>query len=125
MTLYNARSTELQGLLVTKWDTDGNIEAQYEVSYEGCTCPAGHRHTCRHRQMLPALEPLKDTHWFLDWDRHGEIVDFQGTPKWRYDAVVTEGPLKQDTLCVDEGCPQSNTEHVCVSAPASLPWRRI
>ena len=42
MTLYNLRSPGT----ITKWDTDGNIEAQYEVSYEGCTCPAGHRHTC-------------------------------------------------------------------------------
>ena len=124
MTLYNLRSPGT----ITKWDNDGNIEAQYEVSYEGCTCPAGHRHTCRHRQMLPLLEPLANTHWFLDWDNGQQVMDFTGILKSHYDrmtcnevetgfldrptfihidlmqeSIVAEGPLKQDTPASAEG----------------------
>src|SRR5207253_1182194 len=51
MTLYSLRSPAT----VTKWDSLGNPQASYEVSRDSCTCPAGHRPTCRHRLMLPNL----------------------------------------------------------------------
>lgn len=86
MTLYNLRSPDI----VTKFDADGNVEASYETSFESCTCPAGHRPTCRHRQMLPYLQPYMDSHWFLNWDGNRQIVDFNGTLKSSYDAVERE-----------------------------------
>ncbi len=84
MSLYTYRSTGY----ITKWSTDGNVEASYSVSDEGCTCPAGSRPTCRHRQMLPYLRPIADTHWFLDWDNGRRVVDLMGTPKATIDALI-------------------------------------
>lgn len=78
--LYSLRSPST----VTKFDPDGNPQGIYETSFDACTCPAGQRPTCRHRQMLTQLEPIRDTHYFLQWDpdtRVGLVVDFQGTPK--------------------------------------------
>lgn len=98
MTMYSYRSDGT----VTKFDTDGNIESSYTVSEDACTCPAGHRHTCRHRQMLPDLIHIADTHWFLDWDCRA-VVDFNGTPKWQIEAVVA-GPIEQ-TVAQDTNLP--------------------
>ncbi len=78
MTLYNLRSPST----ITKFDADGNPEASYEVSADACTCPAGHRPTCRHRQMLSELLPLIDTEWFLDYSPGMSLVcDINYIPK--------------------------------------------
>ncbi len=73
MTLYNLRSPST----ITKFDADGNPEASYEVSRDSCTCPAGHRPTCRHRQMLSSLLPIIDTIFMWDYDHH-MYTDFNG-----------------------------------------------
>lgn len=67
MALYSYRSTGY----VTKFDRDGNVEASYQVSPEACTCPAGHRPTCRHRQMLPKMLEVgaEDSPMFYDFDK--------------------------------------------------------
>lgn len=95
MSLYSYRSTGY----VTKFDSDGNVEASYQTSPEACTCPAGHRQTCRHRQMLTWLFPIADTHWFLDWDNNHTIVDLSGVPKSHYDSF--DAPAEQDTKPID------------------------
>lgn len=95
MSLYSYRSTGY----VTKFDSDGNVEASYQVSPEACTCPAGHRPTCRHRQMLTFLFPIADTHWFYNFDR-GIVVDMMGTPKTTLDALIApviDHQAEQDT----------------------------
>lgn len=74
MSLYNAKTdtgAEAYGVsqfIITKFDDDLNVEASYLVSSQGCTCPAGHRPSCRHRQMLPMLETRVNSAFFLDFD---------------------------------------------------------
>jgi hypothetical protein len=60
------------GFAVTKFDADFTPEegASYLTTNATCTCKAGVRPTCRHRQMLSlffAREHVGDG-WFLDWD---------------------------------------------------------
>jgi len=53
MSLYNVKTTPENTYAITKFDDDLNPEVTYDVSLENCSCPAGIRKTCRHRQMLP------------------------------------------------------------------------
>lgn len=88
MTLYNLHGDG--PYTISKFTRDGTLESTYELSTDGrtCTCPAGHRHSCRHRDMLGALRPLTNTEWFWDHDR-GMAVDFNSVPKRYYDSVAT------------------------------------
>ena len=94
MILYSAKTTiDAEGrsaYRVTKFN-DGEVESSYVTDGVQCDCPAGVRPTCRHRQMLPNMiaNDIINTHWFLDWDRSGEIVDFEGTPRSAYEATIT------------------------------------
>lgn len=129
MSVYNLHSDgENDHHIITKWDNDGNIEASYSVSMEGCTCPAGHRHTCRHRQMLPDLLPLADTHWFLDWDNGRRIVDFDGTPKALVDQLdqLPDG-VQMFNLAETSPAELFNAIAEAVGEPTSPPkaWRRL
>src|SRR5215469_18589107 len=55
--------------IITKLTEDLIPEGSYRLSLRECTCPAGHRPTCRHRQMLPLF--LEKGHvadgYLLDW----------------------------------------------------------
>jgi hypothetical protein len=86
ITLYSLR-TDGSGHRITKF-VDGEPEGSYLVSREACECPAGHRSTCRHRQMLPQLlaEGIANTHWFWNFDLH-RVVDFDGMLKSNFDAM--------------------------------------
>ncbi len=86
--LYSLR-TDGDQYRITKI-VDGNPEGSYLVSERECECPAGHRHTCRHRQMLPQMlaHRLCNTHWFFAHDAGGQIVDFSGTPKRLFDELA-------------------------------------
>ena len=68
MTLYSLRSRP-DTYAITKFTDDLEAEATYTVSPEGCSCPAGHRPSCRHRDMLPKLRPHADTSAFYHWER--------------------------------------------------------
>lgn len=70
MSLYNMKA-DGDHWRVTKFSADLEVESSYLVSAEACDCPAGHRHTCRHRQMLPMFEQKGATRGqsFLDFDR--------------------------------------------------------
>ena len=74
---------------ITKF-VDGEVESSYLVGHDACECPAGHRHTCRHRQMLPQMlaHGIANTHWFFAFDMGGAIVDFNGTPKRLFDELA-------------------------------------
>ncbi len=76
-TLYNLR-TDGDEYRITKF-IDGNVESTYLCTETECECPAGHRASCRHRQMLPSMlaHQLCNTHWFWDFD-HNRVVDFEG-----------------------------------------------
>lgn len=67
--LYSCRRSG-EGFVVTKFDGDLNHEADYLTSFQGCTCPAGSKATCRHRQMLFLFVERKhvDDGWLLCWD---------------------------------------------------------
>jgi hypothetical protein len=85
-TLYSLRTDGVQ-FRITKF-VDGEVESSYICNTRECECPAGHRATCRHRQMLPQLlaERIVDTHWFYDFDTR-RVVDFDGTLKSNFDAM--------------------------------------
>ncbi len=97
---------------ITKF-VDGDVESSYLTTHQECDCPAGHRHTCRHRQMLPQMlaHGICNSHYFMAYDMGGAIVDFNGTPKRLFDelALTTDPPSRtleeteQDTLPVPEG----------------------
>lgn len=101
--LYNCRHDGDQ-YRITKFN-DGEVESSYLTTHDLCDCPAGHRHSCRHRQMLPSmlLHGIVDTHWFLDWDGAGYPVDLLGTPKATIDALIAPlvcAPAEQDTSSI-------------------------
>ena len=66
--LYNLRHDGNQ-YRVTKFDTDLNVESSYLMTATECTCPAGSRPTCRHRQMFRDLLPRIGSHWMFDFDQ--------------------------------------------------------
>jgi len=93
MSLYNAKQTS-EGIRITKFTDDLDVESSYITSRDVCDCPAGHRDTCRHRQMYPefAANERINTPWFLDWDNHrwyyyhsqaGQLLDKAPKPSWR------------------------------------------
>ena len=79
---YNLKSAD-DGFRITKFDADMNVESSYLMGHANagglpeCTCPAGTRPTCRHRQMWTSILPLVDTAFFWDFD-HSMIVDGDG-----------------------------------------------
>lgn len=79
-TLYNLH-TDGDQYRITKF-VDGDVESSYLSTEQECECPAGHRASCRHRQMIPEMvaRGLVDTHWFWNFDRH-EAVDINGQSK--------------------------------------------
>lgn len=85
-TLYSLR-TDGPDFRITKI-VDGEIESSYICTVTECECPAGHRPSCRHRQMLPDLiaRDIVNTHWFWDFDLH-RVVDFNGELKSNLDAL--------------------------------------
>lgn len=73
-TLYNCKHDGDQ-FRMTKFDGDMNVESSYLLTREECECPAGHRPSCRHRQMLPKFlqRNAVDSDYFYDHDRNGWI----------------------------------------------------
>lgn len=91
--LYNCH-TEGDAYRITKFSTFGDVESSYVTTGQTCECPAGHRHTCRHRQMLPKFldRGFVDTFYFYDFDRDGWVMNDLGqsmpmiaeTAMWAY-----------------------------------------
>jgi hypothetical protein len=82
MTLYNCRHDGDQ-YRISKFDEDMNVESSYLCTTTECECPAGHRKTCRHRQMLPyfiSREAQLGPGWFYDYDRGGWVQPFDEMP---------------------------------------------
>ena len=65
MPLYNIFTTS-QGLRITKWDSDFNVESSYLVSDQGCECPA--QKPCKHMTLMRRfrLTGMIDENDFLD-----------------------------------------------------------
>ena len=91
MNLYNAKTTD-DGVRITKFTEDLDVESSYITSGSTCDCPAGVRDTCRHRQMFHGLTGRIDSPWFLDWDNGrwyyynsetGQLLDQPPRKSWR------------------------------------------
>jgi hypothetical protein len=87
MSLYRMHTTD-DGMRITKLDDDLNPKSSYLTSSDACQCPAGHRDTCRHRQMLPLFSSTNriNTKWLYDYDTRkwyilGKVLEEQ--PSWR------------------------------------------
>lgn len=89
-TLYSLR-TDGDQHRITKF-VDGEVESSYLTTFRECECPAGHRASCRHRQMLPQMlaAGIVNTHWFYNFDTH-RVVDFNGELKSNIDALNALG----------------------------------
>lgn len=80
MILYNLKTTTEHTFTITKFDDDMNVESSYLVSEIGCSCPQGHKSTCRHRWMLSACVPIVDTEFYYCFDSktyhdlHGQVI---------------------------------------------------
>lgn len=100
-TLYSLR-TEGPEYRITKI-VDGEVESSYTMTERECTCPAGHRTSCRHRQMIPDMlaRGIVNTHWFWDFDLH-RVVDFNGMLKSNFDAMQ-ELAADRTTFTIPEG----------------------
>ena len=74
-TLYNCRHSGDQ-FRITKFDTDMNVQSSYLCTETECECPAGARHSCRHRDMLPRFieRSMVDQPWMYDYDRGGWVM---------------------------------------------------
>lgn len=79
--LYNCKHSGNQ-FRITKFTSDFEVEASYLLDATTCECPAGHRPTCRHRQMLPKFIARNaiDTEWFFDHDRGGWVQGWKEEP---------------------------------------------
>lgn len=75
MTLYNLK-TDGDNYRITKFTSDLDVESSYLTSLTECECPAGHRPTCRHRQMLPHMlaNEMLDAPKFMDFDTKSVYV---------------------------------------------------
>lgn len=88
--LYNCKHSGDQ-YRITKFNSDFEVEgdSSYLCDLHNCECPAGHRPSCRHREMLPKF--IQRNHvgdnWFFDFDRGGWV---QG---WREEPALTAQPL--------------------------------
>ena len=135
--LYSLR-TDGDQYRITKF-VDGDVESSYLCTESECECPAGHRHTCRHRQMLPTMlaRKLCNTHWFLAYDMGGAIVDFNGTPKRLSDELAAIPGVQ--VVRLDDPATLHNTLAEALGEPAidqhcleetvstlpRAPWRRL
>lgn len=133
-TLYNCRHDGDQ-YRVTKFH-DGEVQGSYLVTHSECTCPAGSRPTCRHRQMLPEFidRHLVNSHLFWNHDDGGFSCDFEGNPA--RETVAAGLPAEEDTEGLGKVMrinfpPDFKIEQtVDLVVPAQIvqpthPWRRI
>lgn len=155
-TLYNLRHSTDNNFTITKF-VDGEVESSYELAanLRECACPAGHRPSCRHRQMAPMMlaAGIIDTHYFWDYDLN-RAVDFNGTLKSNFDAMealaidnhgyevpegdgneeqdeaVAEGPPSEVTIAHSITLSDDATSEEVAQAFAGMqrqvkPWRRL
>lgn len=125
--LYNCRH-DGDIFRITKFDSDWNVEASYLCDLVACECPAGHRPSCRHRQMLPKFiqrEHLGDE-WFFDFDRGGWIQgaskDLEPSLTIVTNAIVDEDEIEliEPSAIMGDGSPHMGGVNARVVAPAGL-----
>lgn len=112
--LYSLR-TDGDQFRITKF-VDGEVESSYLCTAYECTCPAGHRPSCRHRQMIPNMlaHHIVDTHWFFNFDTN-RVVDFNGELKSNLDALNELAHFRTHT--VGAAPPSSGQEDALPAGP--------
>jgi hypothetical protein len=119
--LYNCRHSGDQ-YRISKFDHHFDLESSYLCTESECECPAGHRPTCRHRQMLPKFiaRGAVNTEWFFDFDRGGwvqgeiepapEVVIEEPAPETPFilggfpDWCIADGHCTTQEDCILNGC---------------------
>ncbi len=118
--LYNCH-TDGDHYRITKFN-DSEVESSYLCTEDECECPAGHRHTCRHRQMLPRFlhRNAVNTFWFHDFDRNGWISNEPVETR----TIATYIELSAETDVAEEF---SKLLSSAPAGPSTLPkpWRRL
>lgn len=97
--LYNCKP-EGSSHRITKFDNDLNVESTYLCTESTCECPAGHRHTCRHRQMLPrflAKPGAERGQWLYDFDRQYWVIASTGE-----DSHEEPNDLEQTQMMIED-----------------------
>lgn len=123
--LYHLRSANPidPGLFkITKLDSDYNVESTYLVTSRECTCPAGTRPSCRHRDMLHFFLDAShiDDGWMLDWssrswrkplceDLREQPIHEQGTPvpPWDDFPGIMIDPIEEGLLSTHPSSPEA------------------
>lgn len=102
LTLYNLRA-DGDEWRITKF-IDGEVEASYLTSHSECTCPAGSRPTCRHRQMLPDLLDRHMADSDLFWHFDGRFsCDINGVPaRHTVEQTVEPAPFNITATEIDQ-----------------------
>ncbi len=120
-TLYSLR-TDGDQFRITKF-VDGEVESSYLCTEVECECPAGHRPSCRHRQMLPMMLAcgICSTHWFWDFDSH-RACDFEGNLKSNFDAL-NELAARSEAVANAETIAEA--EAILHPHSPSRSWRRL
>lgn len=137
-TLYSLR-TDGDQYRITKF-IDGEVESSYLATQYECECPAGHRASCRHRQMIPDMiaHGITNTHWFYNFDIR-RVVDFNGMLKSNLDALneLANLPGVQVFDINDPAALHNAIAEIVGEAPLSVedvvpagyqtktPWRRL
>jgi hypothetical protein len=125
MSFYNAKSTESPDtFLFTKFDSDLNIvnDSVYLTSETECTCPAGARPSCRHRQMLQSFLATQriDTDWFFNHDS-GEWSQPFGESLDDGDVLITEEDIVEAASAQAPDSPPSEEEWNAMTIANSRP----
>lgn len=120
-TFYNCKHDGDQ-YRVSKFNKHLEVESSYLCTLSECECPAGHRPSCRHRNMLPKFiqrDHIGDN-WFYDFDRGGWVQMDLGEPEpkvtgaalpFQTDGVthtvayMTDGSIQQYTTIEGEALP--------------------
>lgn len=146
--LYNCHEEGLD-YRITKF-IDGNPEASYLTTRDTCDCPAGHRSTCRHRQMLPEFlnRHLVDSALFWNFDGGfscdisgnasrittiepaitvptGQHVEEDTTPFGLERSGLTTIPSPHSVAASTEAFDASSTGSNPVGATRPATWRRL
>lgn len=105
MSLYNLKSAD-GDWRITKFTNDLDVESSYLVSRDACECPAGHRPSCRHRQMLPRMlaAQAEDSPMFYDFDNDRWLAP-TGLPEILDAEPAVDGQTFGATLVNENECP--------------------
>ena len=124
MTLYNLR-TDGDQYRITKFTNDLEVESSYLCSASECTCPAGSRPSCRHRQMLSPMiaHYLTNSPDFYDFESGQIIVQHYEEPEGLDEdpEVIPDGVERDNALSMTDMMisPEAIEEEMLASAVLS------